>query len=90
MDAEAKRLRQLELAHRLMEVVQSEAWKTVIVPYFESERAVMIEMMASMTDSLQLMRYAGSIQTLTNAVLGLEAQVKRVIEANMEKKMKKF
>lgn len=90
MDSEAKRMKQIALAHQLLRVTQSEDWKTIILPYFSGEREVMIEAMASMTDALQLMRYAGSVQTLSNAVMGLETQCKRVIDAGIEEKLGKY
>jgi hypothetical protein len=84
--AETKRL---ALAHRLMEVVKSEMWVNIVVPYLKDEQTVLIENMASQTESLQLMRYAGSMQTL-NSMIHLEAKCKQVIEGNMERKLKHF
>lgn len=80
---------QLALAHRLLEVAQSEVWRTVIVPYLEQERALIIELMASQTDSLQLMRYAGSVQTF-QSLINLESQARRVISSGLDKKLEKF
>ena len=81
--------KRIALARDLLTVTQSEAWTKVILPYLQGERDVMIETMASMTDSLQLMRYAGSVQTLTS-LLNLENRAKTVIAKGVEEKMEKF
>jgi hypothetical protein len=81
--------KRLALAHRLLEVVQSEAWQRVMVPYLEDEKSVMVEAMASQTEALQLMRYAGSVQTF-HKLIHLEQQVKNVIAEGAEKKMSQF
>ncbi len=67
------------LASRLLEAVRSPMWEETVLPYLEGERAAMIELMASLTDALQLMRYAGSIQTL-NSLIHLEKRAKEVLE----------
>lgn len=89
MTPEEKSAKALALAHRLREVTQSEVWNQVMVPYLQQEMAVIIEMMASMTDALQLMRYAGSVQTF-HGLLNLESRAKEVIERESEKKLSRF
>jgi hypothetical protein len=89
MDSAAATAKRVALAHNLLSMAQSETWQTVILPYLQGERDVMIETMASMTDSLQLMRYAGSVQTLTS-LIGLEGRAKQVIAAGLEQKLEKF
>lgn len=89
MTPEEKSAKALALAHRLREVTQTEAWNQVMVPFLQQERDVIIEMMASMTDALQLMRYAGSIQTF-HQLLNLETRSKEVIDRESEKKLSRF
>jgi hypothetical protein len=45
--------------------------------------------MASLTDSLQLMRYAGSVQTL-NSMLRLESRCQEIIRQGIDEKLEKF
>lgn len=89
MTPEEKSSEVLALAHRLLEVTRSEQWRTVLLPYLEKERDVIVEMMASQTDALQLMRYAGSVQTF-HRLLNLESQAKEVIERESSKKLSRF
>lgn len=86
MDSDAKRL---ALAHDLLSMTQTDSWRSIILPYLQGERDVMIETMASMTDSLQLMRYAGSVQTLTS-LIGLESRCQHVITQGIDQKLEKF
>lgn len=89
MTTEERSAKALALAHQLREVAQSEAWNQVVVPFLRQERDMMIEMMASMTDSLQLMRYAGSIQTF-HQLLNMDSRAKEVIDRESEKKLSRF
>jgi len=86
---EVANTKRLALAHRLLEVVQSEQWQKIVVPYLKDEQTVLIENMASQTEPLQLMRYAGSMQTFAS-LIHLEAKCKQVIEGSMERKLKHF
>lgn len=86
MDSNAKRL---ALAHDLLEMTQTASWRSIILPYLQGERDVMIETMASMTDALQLMRYAGSVQTL-NSLIGLESRCQQVITKGVDQKIEQF
>jgi hypothetical protein len=86
LEAEARRL---ALAHQLLDVCRSEAWQKVIVPYFEGEQRVLIANMASQTEALQLMRYAGSLQTF-QSLIQLESTVRNLISTASEGKLAKF
>lgn len=81
--------KRLALAHRMAELTSSALWREIAVPYFEEEQKVNIENMASLTDPMQLMRYAGAVQTF-HALIHLEQQVRSVIESTTEKKLSKF
>jgi hypothetical protein len=89
MDQKERKTKQIALAHKLLEVIQTPEWQSVMLPYFTDERDVMIETMASLTDSLQLMRYAGSVQTL-NSMLRLESRCRQIIEQGIDEKLEKF
>lgn len=70
---------QEKLARSILEATRSSAWRDVIHPYLERERLNQIEMMASMTDSLQLMRYAGAIQAI-GSLMNMDRQAKKILE----------
>lgn len=74
------------LATRMLEAAESDVWKNVILPYLEQERALQIENMASQTDAMQLMRYAGAAQAIGN-LMRMEFQARQVLEAEMKKQV---
>ncbi len=81
--------KRLALAHRLLDVCRGKEWQEVLVPYFEGEQKVIIANMAAQTDALQLMRYAGSVQTF-HSLIHLEETCKNLITTATEAKLQKF
>lgn len=77
-----KQQKRLELARKIIQVAESNLWKEVLLPYIEQERQLQIENMASQTDAMQLMRYAGAAQALGN-LLRMESQARTLIELEM-------
>lgn len=74
----------LALARRMIEVAESQMWTETILPYLEQERLLQIEVMASMTDALQLMRYAGAIQAL-GSLIEMKRRAEQLIRVEQEK-----
>jgi len=89
MTEEEKTSKKLALAHRMLEASHSEVWQNAIFPYLERETQLQADLMASMTDALQLMRYAGAFQAL-RSLMRLEEKAKEVIEKAADAKLKKY
>lgn len=74
----------LALAHRMIEAADSPLWRETILPYLERERLLQIEMMASMTDALQLMRYAGAVQAI-GSLIDMKVRAEQLVRAEQNK-----
>ncbi len=79
----------LKLAGDILSFCQSEWWANVLKPFIEGERQVQIEIMASQTDAMQLMRCAGAAQAL-GGLLRMEEQAKALVQQEMKKKVDNF
>jgi hypothetical protein len=89
MTEQEKSSKKLALAHRMLEAAASPVWRDVLLPYIEQERLIQIDLMASQTEALQLMRYAGAVQALKN-LSELEARARQVIEQENERNLGRF
>ena len=89
MTQEERQAEKLKLAHRMLEAAATPVWREVILPYIERERVLQIDLMASQTDALQLMRYAGAVQAM-KSLIELVSCARQVIEQEQEKKLGKF
>lgn len=72
------------LARKMLAASETDVWRETILPYLEQERAIQIENMASQTDPMQLMRYAGAAQAIGN-LMKLESQARQFLESEMKK-----
>lgn len=79
----------LALAHRMLTAARSETWLEAVLPFLIEERAIANDLMASQTDPLQLMRYAGAVQALTS-LIKMEERAKAVVDASLNEKLKKI
>lgn len=68
----------------MIEAADNPLWKETILPYLERERLLQIEMMASMTDALQLMRYAGAVQAI-GSLIDMKARAEQLVRAEQNK-----
>jgi hypothetical protein len=71
-----------QLARQMIEASESRVWQKVILPYLERERNLQIENMASQTDAMQLMRYAGAAQAL-GSLMRMGDQARLVLKQEM-------